>query len=120
MKLIETLEDLARAGVRVSLHEGKLRVSAPEGVLTSHMRETISTHRTEIVRFLKERREDEARRSIRIQQVDRREPIPASFAQQRLWLIEQLGSELPIYNMYFVLTLTGSLDVEALRSPSRR
>ena len=45
-------------------------------------------------------------------QIDR---LPLSFAQQRLWFLEQMEGELTAYNMPYVWKMRGPLDVEALR-----
>ncbi|WP_156763472.1 non-ribosomal peptide synthetase, partial [Mycobacterium scrofulaceum] len=42
--------------------------------------------------------------------------IPLSFAQSRLWFIQQLQGPSPIYNMAAALRLGGRLDAEALRA----
>ncbi|MGE8064525.1 amino acid adenylation domain-containing protein [Pseudomonas sp. NPDC089569] len=46
---------------------------------------------------------------------DRTQPLPLSFAQQRLWFLEQLNPGSSGFNIPFALTLTGALNVEALR-----
>ncbi|GGV42725.1 non-ribosomal peptide synthetase [Streptomyces spectabilis] len=109
------LEDLAGRGVRIRRKDEKLAVSAPEGVLTPELADTIRAHREEVLRFLRAHEQEEARRGVRMERVDRTRPIPASYAQHRLWLIEQTGTDLPVYNMYFVSELRGPVDVVALR-----
>ncbi len=41
-------------------------------------------------------------------------PLPLSFAQQRLWFVDQLGNEPALYNVPLILSLTGTLNRLAL------
>ncbi|HEV2735528.1 MAG TPA: condensation domain-containing protein, partial [Longimicrobiaceae bacterium] len=46
--------------------------------------------------------------------VPRDRPLPASFAQQRLWFIQQMEPASSAYNMRYALRLRGPLDVGAM------
>ncbi|MEV1292133.1 amino acid adenylation domain-containing protein [Pseudonocardia sp. NPDC049635] len=49
----------------------------------------------------------------------RPDPIPASYGQQALWLVDQLGAG-PAYQVGIVLRIPGSADIGALRAALRR
>ncbi|WP_163997839.1 non-ribosomal peptide synthase/polyketide synthase, partial [Pyxidicoccus caerfyrddinensis] len=46
--------------------------------------------------------------------VPRTGDLPASLAQQRLWFLDQLDPDSPLYNLPFALVLEGAVDVGAL------
>ncbi len=49
-----------------------------------------------------------------IERVSRESPLPLSFAQQRLWFIDQLEAGSPFYNSPAAVRLYGHLDLKAL------
>jgi acyl carrier protein len=51
--------------------------------------------------------------------VDRDGPLPLSFAQQRLWFLDELEPGSAFYNMTFAASLSGSLRVDVLESALR-
>ena len=51
-----------------------------------------------------------------IRPIPRDEPLPASFAQQRLWVLDQLEPDSRAYNLSSAFCLEGLLDVTAFRA----
>src|ERR1041385_2627173 len=49
-----------------------------------------------------------------IPKVDRRRPLPLSFAQERLWFFDQFNGPSATYNVGEAWRLRGSIDAEAL------
>ncbi len=55
-----------------------------------------------------------------IRRVDRSAPLPLSYAQQRLWFLDQLEPGSPAYNVPSALRLSGALDAAALERSFNR
>jgi amino acid adenylation domain-containing protein/FkbM family methyltransferase/non-ribosomal peptide synthase protein (TIGR01720 family) len=101
--LIEHLESFQ---VRYWEDEGRLRVSAPEGVLTPALIEALRTHKDALLADL-------AKVS------DPVGPHPLSLAQERLWFLETMGGVGAAYNVAGAVRITGDLDGEALGAAFR-
>ena len=54
------------------------------------------------------------RRAPPLEAMARDQPLPLSFAQQRIWLIQQAALESPAYNLPFAWRFSGPLDGDAL------
>ena len=50
-----------------------------------------------------------------ITRVSREKPLPASFAQQRVWFLDQLEPNSPAFNLAYTLKIAGQVDAEAMR-----
>ena len=59
--------------------------------------------------------EGDTRRPIRSQPIAEGEAAPLSFAQQRLWFLEKLLPQSPLYTIPRAVRLSGTLDSRALR-----
>jgi amino acid adenylation domain-containing protein len=57
---------------------------------------------------------DAATDALQIKAAPRNEPLPLSFAQQRLWFLDQLQPGSPLYNAPVALRFSGDLDVAVL------
>jgi len=57
---------------------------------------------------------DSGSTDIAIESISREKDIPLSYAQQRLWFLDQLEPNLPFYNLPTAVRLSGKLNVKAL------
>ncbi|MDB9524606.1 condensation domain-containing protein [Oscillatoria sp. CS-180] len=111
MKTIEQfLSDLYRQEVQLWAEGDRLRCNAPEAVLTEELSTQLRDRKTEILEFL---RRHETASATTIQSVPRTEPLPVSFAQQRLWFLEQMQQEGAVYNIPLAVQVEGLLDETA-------
>jgi hypothetical protein len=114
----ELLRLLEERDIRLTLDAGNLRVDAPKGSLTPELRAELSQRKPELLSFLGQPRAAmaSAPHSEPLLPVSRTEPLPLSFAQQRLWLIERMGFGGNAYNTPANVRLQGPLDPLVLRA----
>ncbi|HEY0607528.1 MAG TPA: amino acid adenylation domain-containing protein [Herpetosiphonaceae bacterium] len=105
MTVIELLNHLRQLNIELWVEDDRLRFRAPPGVLTPDLRAMLAEHKAQVIAFLK-LVQDSAQQSG---------PIPLSFAQKRLWFLDQLHPNSTAYTVPMVARLTGMLDVAALR-----
>jgi amino acid adenylation domain-containing protein len=68
-----------------------------------------------LVEWLEAQQQMPTAQSPHIERVGCQQPLPLSFSQQQLWLIEQLAPGNPAYHIPIVVRLTGSLTQTALQ-----
>lgn len=113
MTILELLSQLRSLDIRIWVENGRLRVSAPDGVLTPTLRETLSTRKTEIIAFLQQAEMAKEATTTPIRPSVHADNVPLSFAQQRVWILDQLQMA-AFSNMSAAVQITGPLDVKIL------
>lgn len=108
MSLIQFLAYLRSLDVHVTVEHDRLRCSALEGVLTEELQAKIVDRKSELIAFL-------SQTTPQITPISKVQPIPMSFAQQRLWFLYRLMPDNPFYNMPVAMRLQGRLDRSALQ-----
>ncbi len=109
MTLIELLEQCAQAGVELSAEGDRLRCRTPKGGITPELRAQLAAYKTEILQFLRQ-----SSSTAPLSPIVRDGNLPLSFAQQRLWFIDQLTAHSAVYNIPTAVRLTGLLDIPIL------
>ena len=89
------LTELRSRGIRVWVDGDRLRCNAPAGALTPELRDQLQRRKSEILQFL-------------------RGPAELSFAQQRLWVLEQFEPGGAAYVIAGAVELRGVLDALVL------
>ena len=116
MKSIETfLSDLANQDIKLWMDGDRLRCNAPQGLLTPEIQTELKNRKAEIIQFLDQLGSEEQINPRTILPIPRDRQLPLSFAQSRLWFLYQLEGATGTYNMTGALSLSGPLQVEALK-----
>ena len=115
MKTIEEfLSHLYSLDVKLWIEDDSVRCSIPEDVLTDTLNAELRSRKMEIVKFLHQAQIASKVYAHSIQPADRNATLPLSFAQQRLWFLEQLQPGSATYNIPTAVRLTGSLNITVL------
>lgn len=114
MTTVEFLAYLRSLDIQVMAEGDRLRCNAPEGVLVPSLQEQLTERKGEILAFLHQTNL-KTTQAFPIQPVVRDTFSPLSFAQQRLWFLNQLAPDNPFYNVPAAIRLSGYLDLGALK-----
>lgn len=121
MTTIQFLSDLRRLNVKlwvegvngVPQQQARLRYSAPQGTLTPALKAELSQRKAEILDFLCQATATPATCQPLLP-TSRNAKLPLSFAQQRLWFLDQLNPGSSGYNISGAVEIQGLLNVAAL------
>ena len=112
MTALELLDQLRELNFTISADDGRLIVRGPKEGLPPELRARLTERKSEILELLKD---SAMPRRTPLRRVPRDRELCLSFAQQRLWFLDQLEPGKSIYNVPGALRLKGPLDVDALQ-----
>jgi len=101
------LEALVGQDIRLRVEGGDLRVSAPPGALTAELREVLRQRKAELLACL------QAGGEVPLVRVGREVPLPLSFAQERMWILQQMDPDPNPHRLQFVFVIKAD-DVPGL------
>jgi amino acid adenylation domain-containing protein len=114
MTATELLSKLRSLKIGLRADNGKLLCDAPTGALTKELRVALNERKQEILALLDQVDAAARRREPPLQRIPRDGDVPLSFAQQRLWFIDQLEPGSPLYNVPKAFRISGRLNIQSL------
>ncbi len=112
--IIIIIKKLAKAGVDVYLEGEKLKARALKGQLNSDLSKLIKAHKFSLIEYLKNKAESSVlQKRPKITPFDRKSKfLNTSFAQKRLWFIDQMEEGSTHYNMPSAMHINGDFNVD--------
>jgi len=111
----ELLKQLRALGVQLNLEGETLRLNAPKGALTPELQTQLKAAKPEILALLRTIQQNGCNAGTApMARVERRDLMPLSYAQQRLWFLNQMQPDSSAYALLYLFRIEGELDEAAL------
>ncbi len=110
----EFLEHLRGLGIQIWAEGARVRLSTPKGILTPALRKEITQRKAEILTLLHNDGVQRTPERTQLARMLRQGDFPLSFAQQRLWFLDQLEPGSSAYTLTTWQRFSGLLDLPAL------
>jgi amino acid adenylation domain-containing protein len=108
----DLLSALRARDVRIWVEGDRLRLSAPKDALTAELQADLARHKAEILAYL--RAASDGRDVPSLTRVARDGDLALSFAQERMWFLQQMDPASVAYNLQANVPLPADLDLPAL------
>jgi surfactin family lipopeptide synthetase A len=109
------LDRLRELQIYVRSDGDHLVLDAPKGALSAQLRDEIIARKGELITYLKAVNDNASVELPPLTAVPRNSaPLPLSYAQQRLWYLQQLEPDSTAYHLTLAARLDGPLDADAL------
>ncbi|MBD2329071.1 condensation domain-containing protein [Alkalinema sp. FACHB-956] len=112
--LDQLLSELRQREVQLWLEGDRLRYRAAKDVLSADLLAAMKARKAELIEFLQQAIASANAHLPTIATLDRSQPLPLSFAQQRFWMLQQFEPQSSSNNMPVVVRFTGHLNVAVL------
>ena len=114
MTISEFISNLYDLDVKLWYEGDRLRVAAPDGVLTADLQAELVSRKSEVLIFLKTVDTTNQVIAPTLQPISRDGDLGLSFAQQRLWYLDQFEPGNAAYHIPTVVRIEGKLNKVAL------
>jgi len=107
MTIAQLLAQFYTEGITVWVEESKLKYRAPQGALSEEIKAQLAARKAEIIEFL----QAGTLKPAAIPTAPRDRPLPLSFAEEELWLVDRIHPGMTAWNMQVGFRIHGDLDV---------
>src|SRR3954471_2621474 len=111
MSVMQLLDDVQKTGAKLHLVGNELRIRGPRGALDLTLKTRINALKSELAEHL--RKTDTVTDFLQYAGSERPDRLPLSFAQERLWFLDQLQPGGTEYNMAAASRFRGEFKAEA-------
>ncbi|MDP6617721.1 MAG: condensation domain-containing protein, partial [Gammaproteobacteria bacterium] len=120
MTALDLIARLRDAGIRIRAVDGELELDAPRNALTEELRAELVRHKPNLLRLLSWTRRSGQSASVPLVPAGRNQPLALSWAQQRLWFLDQLEPDSSAYNISWTVRLKGELHFAEMQAALNR
>jgi len=115
MDINQFLTELTKQNIQLSVENDQLCFHAPQGgVMTPDMREVLVSRKAELILLLKQNNKNANKTDLPLVRIERDQNLPLSFAQERMWFLNQLEPNSSFYNELLTWQFHGYLNVVTL------